>query len=458
MKTLKTLLTFCGVFFGLYAAQSFAKEKPNIVLIMANDVSRDWISCYGAKHKTPNIDRLASQGLRFNTAWSMPICTPTRVTLLTGQYPFHHGWTKHYDVPRWGGEGLSSKKFTTFARVLRDAGYATAIGGKWQINNLREQPDALFKHGFDEHCVWTGMEAGHPETGERYFNGHLLTNGKRSTAKYGPDTINAFLMNFIRRHKTKPFLVYYPMLLTHGPHGATPANAARPPESKHDLFAANVSYMDKLVGQLVQSIDALGLRKNTLIVFTTDNGSSVAGTIELTVGKQAKSISHIPEIKEYPKGKGRLTDVGVHVPLIVRAPFLVPEPGTYTRDLVDFTDFFPTFVELAGAELPKDTEIDGQSFVPSLRGEEDPFLKRNWIFAQVGGQRMIRDWNYLYYSDQRLYGISFDPKQRADLLKVKHNDKIAPSAHSRLSTILSRFPKKDAAAPFAMYGKRHASE
>ena len=455
---MRKTFTFCAIVIGFFAAPVFAKEQPNIILIMADDVSRDWISCYGAQHETPHIDRLASQGLRFDTAWSMPICTPTRVTLLTGQYPFHHGWTKHYDVPRWGGDGLSPTKFTTFARVLRDAGYATAIGGKWQINNLREQPNALRNHGFDEHCVWTGMETGHPETGQRYFQGHILTNGKRTTAAYGPDTINAFLIDFIRRNKTNPFLVYYPMLLTHGPHGANPANRDKPPASKQEFYAANVDYMDKLVGKLVAAVDDLGLRKNTLVIFTTDNGSSVAGTIELTVGKQAKSIRHIPEIKGYPKGKGRLTDIGVHVPLIVRAPFLIQEPGTYTRDLVDFTDFFPTFAELAEAKLPKTVKADGKSFVPSLRGEEDPFLKRNWILAQFGNQRMIRDWNYLYYSDERLYGISFDPKQRADLLKVKHNDKIAPSAHERLSTILSRFPKEDAAAPFSEYEKRYARE
>lgn len=455
---MRTLITFLAVCLGLFAAPVFAKDRPNIILIMADDVSRDWIGCYGAKHKTPHIDRLASQGLRFNTAWSMPICTPTRVTLLTGQYPFHHGWTRHYDVPRWGGAGLSWKKFPTFARVLRDAGYATAIGGKWQINNLRTQPDALSQHGFDEHCVWTGMEAGHPETGKRYFKGYIQTNGKRAVAPYGPNTINTFLIDFIRRNKSKPFLVYYPMLLTHGPHGPNPVNREKPPASKEELFAANVDYMDKLVGQLVKSVDDLGLWKNTLIVFTTDNGSSVAGELSFDIGKKGKSIRHIPEIKGYPKGKGRLTDIGVHVPLIVRAPFLIPEPGTYTRDLVDFTDFFPTFAELANVKLPASLKPDGKSFVPSLRGDEDPFLKRNWIFSQLGNQRMIRDWNYLYYADDRLYGISFDPKQRADLLKVKHNDKIAPSGHTRLSTILKRFPKKDATAPFAAYGKRHAGK
>ena len=144
---------------------------------MVDDLGKDWISCYGADQiKTPRIDALAAGGMKFNSAWSMPQCTPTRVTLLTGQYPFRHGWTQHYDVPRWGGEGLSWKKFTTFARILRDSGYATAIGGKWQINHLGKQPDALKHHGFDEHCVWTGVEAGRAETEQRYWDDHIMTN------------------------------------------------------------------------------------------------------------------------------------------------------------------------------------------------------------------------------------------------------------------------------------------
>ena len=158
---------------------ALASEKPNIILIMVDDMGRDWVSCYGAKHPTPNIDQLAKQGVRYETAWCTPICTPTRVTLLTGQYPYHHGWIQHYDVPRWGGAGLRTDRFTTFARHLRDAGYATAIGGKWQINHLGKQPDILKQHGFDEHCVWPGVEADQPETEERFWDGLIATNGKR---------------------------------------------------------------------------------------------------------------------------------------------------------------------------------------------------------------------------------------------------------------------------------------
>ena len=140
----------------LVAVTGRADDRPNIVLIVVDDLGRDWVSCYGAEHQTPNVDRLAKRGVRYETAWSTPICTSTRVTLLTGQYPFRHGWTRHYDVPRWGGEGLSWNKFTSFARILRDSGYATAIGGTWQINHLGKQSDALKQHGFDEHCVWIG--------------------------------------------------------------------------------------------------------------------------------------------------------------------------------------------------------------------------------------------------------------------------------------------------------------
>jgi arylsulfatase A-like enzyme len=301
--------TIAILFLGLLTATAAADDRPNIILIMVDDMGRDWVSCYGAQHQTPNIDRLAQQGVRYETAWCMPICTPTRVTLLTGQYPFRHGWIRHYDVPRRGGEGLSWSEFTTFARVLRDTGYTTAIGGKWQINDLSRQRDALMQHGFDEHCVWTGAEASRPETAERYWNGHIMTNGLRETVAYGPDAINAFLIDFMKRKRDGPFLIYYPMLLTHGPHTTTPLNKTDPPAGKPALYAGNVRYMDQLVGQIVGAVDQLGLGDKTLIVFTGDNGSASAGTLDG---------------KPYPKGKGGQADRGAHVPFIVRAPFLTP--------------------------------------------------------------------------------------------------------------------------------------
>ncbi len=430
MRSLLLALLLC-----LITTIARSDDRPNIILIVVDDMGRDWVSCYGAEHQTPNIDRLAKQGVRYETAWSTPICTPTRVTLLTGQYPFRHGWTRHYDVPRWGGDGLSWKKFTTFARALRDAGYATAIGGKWQINHLGDQPNALKQHGFDEHCVWTGAEAGRKQTEQRYWNGYLMTNGRCDTVSYGPYAINSFLCDFVRRNHKKPFLVYYPMLLTHGPHMATPQNKRKAPEGKEALYAGNVTYMDRLVGKLTDSVDEAGLGKNTLIVFTGDNGSPVAGKLNG---------------KPFEKGKGREADLGAHVPFVVRAPFLTPE-GRVSRDLIDFTDLYPTFIELAKATPPKDIKLDGRSFAPSLRGSEDPFEKRSWVFSQLGDFRMIRDWQHILDSKGNFHDLTKDPLQRSEVSSL---DKIAPGRRQRLEMLLKRFPK-DGPAPFPAYAARY---
>ena len=419
-------------------AAATAAERPNIILIMVDDMGCDWVSCYGAGHQTPNVDRLAKEGLRYTTAWCTPICTPTRVTLLTGQYPFRHGWLQHYDVPRLGGSGLDWDKFKTFAAAIRDAGYATGIGGKWQINDLRRQPDALKQHGFDEHCVWTGAERGHPETEERYFNGYLMTNGIRQTVPYGPDTINDFAIDFVKRHQKEPFLFYYPMLLTHGPFGATPFNKDEPPTEKLEQYAGYVTYMDHLVGKLIDAVDDAGIAEKTMIIFVGDNGSSIAGTLNG---------------ETYQKGKGQPADRGVHVPFIVRAPFLIPQPGLYSKDLTDFTDLYPTFVELAGAKFPDGVTLDGKSLVPSLSGEEDPFKKRNWIFSQIGDFRMVRDWEYLLDNQQGCYHVLNDPLQTKNLWTSK--ERIVPGRRERLQKILDRFPA-NAPPPFPEYQQRHA--
>jgi arylsulfatase A-like enzyme len=432
MKTPRhLLLLLAGMFVGSLAA---SERPPNIVFIMVDDMGRDWVSCYGADHQTPNIDRLAKQGVRYETAWSTPSCTPTRVTLLTGQYPCNHGWIRHYDVPRWGGEGLSPTRFTTFARLLRDRGYATAIGGKWQINHLGRQPDILSRHGFDEHCVWTGAEDGNPKTNERYWNGFLQTNGERKAVPHGPDAINDFLIGFLLRNREKPFLIYYPMLLTHGPHSTTPLNREAPPTDKTGLYAGSIAHMDRLVGRLVSALDQAGLGDNTLIVFTGANGSAAAGTLH---GEQ------------YPKGKGLEADSGAHVPFIVRASFLT-KGDRVSMDLIDFTDLYPSFLELAGIDPPDGLKLDGKSFLPSLRGSDDPFEKRNWIYSQIGDFRMVRDWHHLVDNQGHFHDLEKDPRQQHEVSKL---DKQAPHRRQRLQMIIERFPE-NAKAPFPAFAEK----
>ena len=427
-------LVFAALFCCWVSATAQAADvKPNIIFIMVDDMGRDWISSYGASHPTPNVDRLAAQGIRFENCWCAPICTPTRMELLTGQYPFRTGWVRHHDVPRWGGKGFDWEKFTSFARVVKKAGYTTAIGGKWQINDFRKQPGALKLHGFDEHCVWTGWETGNaPPSSKRYWDGYIMTNGKREVHKHGSEAVNDFLIDFIRRNKKRPFLAYYPMMLVHGPFLPTPLNRDKAPEGKTALYAGMVTYMDHLVGKLVDAVDELGIADRTIIMFTGDNGSSASGTLNG---------------KPYPKGKGRTNDWGVHMPFLVRAP-MFSKGGEVSDDLIDFTDMLPTFADLAGAELPAGVKLDGRSFVSSLRGDRSAKGKREWIFAQIEDRRTIRDKHYKLDSSGSFWNISKDLLERKDLRESKEPDVV--EARERLGKVLASLPQ-NAGGPFEGY-------
>ncbi len=415
------------------AAAQQGRRRPNIIFFLVDDMGRDWVSCYGAAHRTPNIDRFAGQGVRFQTAWSSPICTPTRVQLLTGKYPFRTGWTDHHDVPRWGGKGFDWDREVTFARLLRDAGYATGIAGKWQVNDFRKYPDALKRHGFDEHCMWTGFETGNPPSAKRYWDAFLQTNGERKTheGQYGPDVVSHFARGFIRRHKDRPFLLYHPEILTHGPNEPTPDNRASAPADAKGLFAGMVTYMDKLFGKLLAEVDELGLANNTLIVFATDNGSPpTTGTLNGAA---------------CPPGKGRITDLGSHVPFVVRAPWLA-KPAV-SGDLVDFSDVFPTVTELAGVAAPKG--LDGRSFMGSLTGAGRE--KRSWIYSQRGANRTVRDKRFKLNSDGSFYDLAADPFEKNDLRAS--TDSTVAQASARLSSVLKSFPV-DGPPPFEGFKPR----
>ena len=420
-------------------ADAAGTMKPNVILIMADDMGRDWVSCYGADHKTPNVDRLAAGGVRFNNVWCTPICTPTRIELLTGLYPCRTGWVKHHDVPRWGGKGFDWDKFTCWARVLRDAGYATAVGGKWQVNDFRQFPDALKLHGFDEHCMWTGYETGNaPPSDERYWDAYLMTNGKREIhqGQYGPTVINDFVIDFIKRHKSQPFLVYYPMLEPHGPHVPTPLNrddaeSGEKGKDKAWAYAGQVTHVDHLVGTVMETLDELGIAQKTMLVFTCDNGSAASGRLS----GQA-----------YPKGKGKVANWGANVPFIVRAPFLTgTNVGRASDDLIDFTDVYPTLVELAGAKMPGRSALDGRSFLGLIDGTARAQDKRTWIYSQLGNGRMVRDQRFLLDDRGDLYDLEADPLQEESL--AESADPEVSAARERLGKVLAGTPP-DAGPPF----------
>ena len=445
-------LTVSAGAFGLTTRCSNKHEiKPNILFILVDDLGKEWLSCYGAEDiSTPNIDALAAGGMMFTNAYSMPQCTPTRATLLTGTYPWRNGWVNHWDVPRWGVGYFDWKqrRNTTFATLMKQAGYVTCAAGKWQINDFRLQPLAMQKHGFDDWCMWTGHETGVPASGERYQDAYVHTKegSKTYTGKFGPDVYTDFLIDFMKHNKEKPMCLYYPMALTHTPLVPTPDDPdAQDRLSRHK---AMVRYADKLVGRLVDALENIGIRDQTIIIFTTDNGStrSIAGTMN---GRKVEG------------GKGTKWERGTCAPFIVNCPGVTPA-GVVTDALTDFTDLLPTFVDLAGGVIPDDLTIDGVSIAPLILGKEND-SKRDWIMSLghgparldekgVRGQvdfasRVIRDKRFkVWVSEEKkiveLYDLKNDYWEELNLIDSQQSEHI--NAARKFQAILDSIPDKDA--------------
>ncbi|NWK54192.1 sulfatase-like hydrolase/transferase [Verrucomicrobiaceae bacterium N1E253] len=362
----------CLMAWLVLVASSMASDKPNIIFILIDDLGKEWLSCYGGEGiKTPAIDELAKEGIRFNNAYSMPQCTPSRACFLTGQYPFRNGWANHWDAPRWGVGYFDWEKNPSIGRTLKSAGYATAAAGKWQLNDFRVHPDAMVKHGFDEYCMWTGAEGskvpGHThKSAQRYWDPYIHTKegSKTYPGKFGPDIYNDFILNFITENKDKPFFIYYPMALTHGPLVHTPL--APDAKSKLEKHVAMVEYTDFLLGKIVKKLDELQIRKNTLVIWTCDNGTS-------------GSISNKRESRLVKGGKAKTTENGVNTPFIVSCPGLVPQ-GKVSDALVDFTDMHKTFADLAGVKQEPGYAYDGYSMMDVFLGKKENSA-RPWILG-----------------------------------------------------------------------------
>ena len=435
----------------LITSIGYAKPAPpNIVFIMVDDLGKDWISCYGADGiETPQIDALAKTGLRFDNAYSMPQCTPTRVTLLTGQYTWRTGWVNHWDVPRWGVGYFDWKHYTSFPRHLKKLGYTSVIAGKWQINDFRLEPNALQKHGFDDWCVWTGYEEGNPPSAERYQDAYIHTpkGSKTYAGEYGPDVYCDYLIEFMKNNHDKPMMVYFPMALTHGPLVTTPSEP-KPKATKTEQLAAMVRYTDHLVGRLVNTIDNLGIRENTIVIFTTDNGTS---------GGQRGTVAGIRP----SGGKASKYEGGVCQPFIVNCPGIVPA-GAVTDALTDFSDLLPTFVELGGGSTKKLGVIDGHSIADVITGKATDST-RKWIMALGHGAarldadgvrgvkdytpRVIRDKQFKVWVDDTamitaLYDLKADP---SEVLNLKDSSNRAHTgAMRRFEAIVNDMPARDA--------------
>jgi arylsulfatase A-like enzyme len=447
MKRFLTLLILSSLA-ATFPARA-AERRPNFLFILADNVGRDWFSCYGSDNPTPNIDKLAAGGTRFQHCYVTPLCSTTRVQLLTGRYGFSTGWHTHHDAAIYGGGGLDPKRETTWARALRDAGYATAIAGKWQINDLYDQRDALKQHGFDEHLVWTGAlvgeglaearwkasiaPGGNRELESRYWDPIVFRNGAHETltGKFGPDEYAGFLTDFMARHREKPFIAYYACPFVHIPTVTTPLSPDKNAPER-EQFAGMVRYMDAQVGRLVADVERLGLRDNTIIIFLPDNGTP-AKLSGMVGGKKAAG------------GLGTLSENGLDVPLIVNCPARVAT-NRESKALVDCSDFFPTLMELAGAPTPRGLAVDGKSFAAQLRRNAEPPPGREWIFAQYAGERVMRDQRFKLYASGGLFDVEAHPLEKNDLAASADREVVA--AKQRLQQALATLPPKDAELGF----------
>ena len=441
MKFISTLTILAGLLLGAFTAQ--ANDQPNIILIMADDMGYEALSSNGSEScKSPNLDKLAAKGVRFTNCFSNPICTPSRVKLMTGQY----------NVRNYVKFGWLDREQTTFAHQLKAAGYATAIAGKWQLGRDKDSPQHF---GFEQSCLWQHTRSGRSnEDGKnidrRFVNPQLEFNGVEkdfTNGEYGPQVCTDFICDFIDKNKKKPFLVYYPMILTHCPFDPTPDSTDWDPKrlgsttykgDRNDPqrhFRDMVAYADKAVGQIVSQLGKSGVRDNTLIIFTGDNGTD---TPIVTPWNGKKVLG----------GKGTMSDTGTRVPLIVNWPAGIRKAGRVVDDLVEFTDVFPTICEVTTAKLPKNHPGDGASIVPVLRNQAGA-RKKDWVYIWYRKQVMVRNKQYSFVAKQdgsnaalTRYEGSFNGTKLKDsaltkterALKKQFEATIARLAKARLST------------------------
>jgi arylsulfatase A-like enzyme len=351
---------------SLLSCSTRPEEKdhlPNIILIMADDIGIEGFGCYGgSSYKTPNIDNMAGKGLLFTHAYSQPLCTPTRVQLMTGKY----------NQRNWVCFGVFDPREKTFGHLLSEAGYKTCISGKWQLYSYDPPgtPGSAERRGtgmhpedsgFDEYSLFHALHT--EDKGSRYANPTFLRNGKLYSdveGKYGEDLNLDFISSFMEKNKENPFFVYYPMVLPHAPQLPTPLSEEwKDPEKRlignNAYFPDMVEYMDFIVGKLVKKTEELEIAENTIIMFYSDNGTgwwltSKMGNLVVPGGKRISAQS------------------GIRVPLIAYCPGKIL-PGI-SNSLIDASDFLPTLAELAKTEIPTDWHTDGISFAPELYGEK----------------------------------------------------------------------------------------
>ncbi len=382
-------------------------SRPNIILIMADDMGYECLGSNGSlSYQTPRLDSLAEGGIRFSQCISQPLCTPSRVKMMTG--------VRNYRNYEYFGHLKNGQQ--TFGHLMKDAGYVTGIAGKWQLNGVNHKdqipdwndPDRPFHFGFDTYCLWQLTHE--RKEGERYAAPMIEQDGKileTTIDDYGPDIFVDFVLDFMETYRDTSFFIYYPMVLVHEPFVPTPDSRDwQDVELRHRkdtaYFRDMMLYTDKIVGRIADKVNELGIGENTILIFTADNGTDVHITTQ-TVNGPVRG------------GKGSTLSSGVHVPLIIHWNKM-KEPGRVYDRLIEFSDFFATFADLARVEMPH----DGISFLGLLN--DGPFVERKTVFVHYDPHwgrfspgRFVQTIDYKLYDNGQLFDIRFDPDEKTPL-------------------------------------------
>jgi len=428
MRFLKSVLFLLFCIFSTHSFSQSKSKKPNIIYILADDLGIGDVSCYGSdSNYTPIIDKLAKGGIRFNNGYTAPLCGPSRALILTGRYAFRTG-AVNQDMCL----NVLPENEILIPSVLKSAGYKTSMVGKW--GQLPLQPTDF---GFDDYIRFKGSgiywKKGNAKAEMYTENGVDKSLGEN----YMPDLMHDHMVNFISNNKNKPFFLYYSLVQVHAKIQPTPDS-----KSGSDLYADNLAYMDKLVGNLLNLLDSLKLSENTFIYFMGDNGTASQYAARGTINGKPLSGK-----------KGSMLECGALVPNIAYWPKVIA-PGQVTNTLMDASDLLPTFADIAGAKLPTKNVLDGRSFLPQLLGKKGN--PRDWIFIELGNKWYVRDAKWKLNREGELFDMSNAPFEEKLVTNYAKN-KEASAAYSRLQTALKTLSPEKGILDNADGSGRHAS-
>jgi len=427
------------------------RKKPNIVYILADDLDYAELGCYGQKKiKTPNIDKLAAEGMKFTQHYSgNPVCAPSRCALMTGLHTGHtqvrgnkqvggkEGWVLGSTI---GGQWPLEAGTVTIAGILKDAGYTTGAFGKWGLGLVGTTGDPN-KQGFDHFYGYICQRQAHT-----FYPNHLWRDGEVEWIEankdgkeqvYSHDLIAQEALKFIRTNKDRPFFLYVPFTIPHmalqvpedslaeyrGKWPDPPYKGDKgyfPHPNPRACYAAMVTRMDKDVGRIMSLLKELALDDNTLVIFTSDNGPTFNGGSDSAFFESAKPLRGL---------KGSVYEGGIRVPYIARWPGRIKAAGT-SNHISAFWDFMPTCCELIGEDPPRD--IDGISMLPTLFGRDQEQRKHEYLYWELRGQQAIRmdKWKALRLKPGRkieLYNLESDIAESNDLTD-EHPEVVAKMA------------------------------